>query len=155
MRISSDTLSRRCPFVLTKNQEGVHSVDKKSSMFNRYYRELYQKYYGSGNQFYLFVISGCLLSAIFCLILVLILLLIICFEWFIDTASNSVIDSSLSNAIQRSNKISLTKNIALPEQNIETTVAATKFENGNGKRYNMRLAWAQLYQTATVRFSSR
>ena len=56
------------------------SVEEKTSMFNRYYRELYQKYCGSGNQFYLFVISDCLLSAIFCLILVLILLLTVCFE---------------------------------------------------------------------------
>ena len=56
------------------------SVEEKTSMLNKYYRELYQKHYGSVNQFYLFVIFGCLLSAIFCLILVLILLLIVCFE---------------------------------------------------------------------------
>ena len=46
---------------------------------------------------------------------------------------NSTIDNSVSDAIKRSSKISLTKNIALPEQNIETTIVATKFENGNGK----------------------
>ena len=70
-----------CDYLGTpENSYKSSSVDEKTSVLNRYYRELYQKYYGSCNQFYLFVISGCLLSAIFCLILVLILLLIICFE---------------------------------------------------------------------------
>ena len=40
--------------------------------------------------------------------------------------------SSLSNAIQRSDKMSLTKNIASREQNIDTTIVATKFDNGSG-----------------------
>ena len=46
---------------------------------------------------------------------------------------NSTIDNSVSDTIKRSSEISLTKNIALPEQNIESITAATKFENGNGK----------------------
>ena len=41
----------------------------------------------------------------------------------------------------KSNRISLTKNIALPEQNIETTIVATKFENGNGK--NTTCVWPE------------
>ena len=67
-------------FGIPENSYKSSSVDEQTSMLNGYYRELYQKYYWSGNQFYLFVISGCLLSAIFCLIFVLILLLIVCFE---------------------------------------------------------------------------
>ena len=46
---------------------------------------------------------------------------------------NPSIDNSVSEAIKRSGKISLTKNIALPEHNIQTTIVATRFENGNGK----------------------
>ena len=46
---------------------------------------------------------------------------------------NSTIDNSVSDAIKRSAQISLTKNFALPEENIGTTVVATRFENGNGK----------------------
>ena len=41
-------------------------------------------------------------------------------------------NNSVSDTIKKSGKISLTKNIALPEQNIETTIVATRFENGNG-----------------------
>ena len=43
------------------------------------------------------------------------------------------------DAIKRSGQISLTKNIPLPEQNIETTIVETKFENGNGK--NTTCVW--------------
>ena len=39
------------------------------------------------------------------------------------------IDSSISAAIQNSNKIYLTKNIVFPEQNIKTTIVVTKTEN--------------------------
>ena len=46
---------------------------------------------------------------------------------------NSSIDNSVSDAIKRSRHISLTKNIAFPEQNIETTIVATKFEIGHLK----------------------
>ena len=52
---------------------------------------------------------------------------------------NSTIDNSVSDTIKRSGQISLTKNIALPEQNIETTIVATGFENGNGK--NTTFVW--------------
>ena len=41
---------------------------------------------------------------------------------------NSTIDNSVSDVIKRSGHISLTKSIALPETNIETTIVATKFE---------------------------
>ena len=37
----------------------------------------------------------------------------------------------MSGAIRRSGKISLTKNIALPEQNIQTTIVGTRFKNGS------------------------
>ena len=71
-------VSVRDYFSISEQAYKSSSVDEKTSMLNRYYRELYQKYYGSGN-FYLFVImSGCLLSAIFCLVLVLILFLVVC-----------------------------------------------------------------------------
>ena len=46
---------------------------------------------------------------------------------------NPSINNSVSHAIKRSGKTSLTKNIAFPEQNIQTTIIATTFENGNGK----------------------
>ena len=46
---------------------------------------------------------------------------------------NSTIDNSVSDAIKRSAQISLTKNFALPEENIGTAIVATRFENGNGK----------------------
>ena len=46
---------------------------------------------------------------------------------------NSTIDNSVSHAIKRSGQISLTKNIVLHEQNIETTIVGTRSENGNGK----------------------
>ena len=52
---------------------------------------------------------------------------------------NSTIENSVSDAIKRSGQISLTKNIALPKQNIETTIVATRFENGNRK--NTTCAW--------------
>ena len=61
-------------------------------------------------------------------------LVVVFFLLFVGSAaSNTVIGSSVSNAIQKSNKISLTKNIALHEKNIDTTIVATKFENGVGK----------------------
>ena len=46
---------------------------------------------------------------------------------------NSSIDNSVSDTIKRSGKISLTKNIALPERNIEVTIVATNFENSHVK----------------------
>ena len=47
--------------------------------------------------------------------------------------NNTTIDNSLSDAIKGSGKIFQTKNIVLPEKNIQTTIVATRFENGNGK----------------------
>ena len=55
---------------------------------------------------------------------------------------NPSIDNSVSNAIKRSGKISLTINVALPEQNIQTTIVAIRFENGNGK--NTASVWPEL-----------
>lgn len=54
---------------------------------------------------------------------------------------NSSNDNSISDAIKRSGDISLTKNIALPERNTETTIAATKFENGHVK--NTTCVWPE------------
>ena len=47
----------------------------------------------------------------------------------------------MPDAIKRSGEVSLTKNNALPKQNIQTTIVAeaTKFENGNGK--NTTCVW--------------
>ena len=55
---------------------------------------------------------------------------------------NPSIDNSVSDAIKRSGKISLTINVALPEQYIQTTIVATSFENGNGK--NTACVWPEL-----------
>ena len=64
---------------ITEQAYKSSGVEEKTSLLNRYYRELYRKYYWSGN-FYLFVIlCDCLLSAIFRLVLVLILLLFLSF----------------------------------------------------------------------------
>ena len=52
---------------------------------------------------------------------------------------NSTIENSVSDAIKRSGQISLTKNIAMSEQNIETAIVATRFENDNGK--NTTFVW--------------
>lgn len=46
---------------------------------------------------------------------------------------NSTTGNSVSDANKRSGKISLAKYIALPEENIETTIVATRSENGNEK----------------------
>ena len=54
---------------------------------------------------------------------------------------NSTINNSVSDVIKRSGQISLTKNIALPEQNMETTIVATRFANGNGK--NTTCVWPE------------
>ena len=61
---------------------------------------------------------------------------------FIESSNGSAaIDSSISTAIQNSNKISLTKNIALPEKNIKTTIVATKTED-IGKK-NSSVMWPE------------
>ena len=54
---------------------------------------------------------------------------------------NPSIDNSVPDTMKRSGKISLTKNIALPEQNIQTNIVATRFENGNGK--NTTCVWPE------------
>ena len=54
---------------------------------------------------------------------------------------NPSVDNSVPDAIKRSGKISLTKNIALPEQNIQTNIVARRFENGNGK--NNTCVWPE------------
>ena len=43
------------------------------------------------------------------------------------------IGSSVSQAIKNSGKISMMKNLVFPDKTVETTLTATKFENGNGK----------------------
>ena len=45
----------------------------------------------------------------------------------------TTINSSVSDAIKKYSQVSLTKNIVLPEQNIETTIVTIRFQNGNGK----------------------
>ena len=47
----------------------------------------------------------------------------------------------MSQVIKNSGQISMTKNLVLPEKNTETTIVATKFENGNGK--NIACVWPQ------------
>ena len=47
-----------------------------------------------------------------------------CFK-YVSLGGLSTIDQSMSAAIQGLNKVSLTKNIALPEQNIQTSIVAT------------------------------
>ena len=58
---------------------------------------------------------------------------------FILGLVNTTINNSVSDAIKRSGQITLTKNIVLPEQNIETAIVASRFENGNGK--NTTCVW--------------
>ena len=60
--------------------------------------------------------------------------------WIILGPQNSTVNNSVSHAIKRSGQISLTKNIVLPEENIETTIVVTRFENGNGK--NTTCVWS-------------
>ena len=51
-------------------------VEEKENMFNRYYNELYEKYYGTGHYIFFILLFLYLLSAIFCLISVLLVLAI-------------------------------------------------------------------------------
>ena len=48
-------------FSLTEHAYRSSSVGEKTTLLNRYYRELYQKYYGLGNLF-LFILTVCLLG---------------------------------------------------------------------------------------------
>ena len=52
-------------------------------------------------------------------------------------SNETSIDNSISSVLQRSKKTSLTKNIALPDQNIEAAMVVTKFENGIGNNANV------------------
>ena len=47
----------------------------------------------------------------------------------------------MSQVIRGSGKILIIKNLVLPDKNIETTIVATKFENGNGK--NTTCVWPE------------
>lgn len=47
----------------------------------------------------------------------------------------------MSQVIKNSGQISMIKKLVLPDKNTETTIVATKFENGNGK--NTTCAWPQ------------
>lgn len=98
-------------------------------MLNRYYRKLYGKYYGADNigvflfsdvkimpVFFVWSVSDCKFKNVILIVIGLV---------------NSSIDNSVSDTIKRSGKISVTKNIALPERNIEITIVATNFENGH------------------------
>lgn len=51
---------------------------------------------------------------------------------FFIGAVNGAIDNFVSKAIKKSDQISSTKNIALPEKNIETTIVASRV-NDNGQ----------------------
>ena len=104
-------------------------------MLDKYYNELSEKYYGTVNFVFFIFLFLCLLSTIFCLISVLL------FYNFLGPVNPSI-DNSVSDAIKKSGKISLTINVALPEQNIQTTIVATRFENRNGK--NTTCVWSEL-----------
>ena len=52
--------------------------------------------------------------------------------FFLGSGSTQI-DSSTSQAIQNSCKISMTKNLVSPDKTVETMLAAIKFENVNGK----------------------
>ena len=53
--------------------------------------------------------------------------------YFFICEPNSSIDNSVSEVIKKSDQISLTKNIAFPEKNIEATIVASRFDD-NGQR---------------------
>ena len=117
-------------FSISEQGYKYSSVEEKTSLLNKYYRELYEEYYGAGKWCF------CFLASKFCLFF---------FVWSVSSRKfqdvilivlgsiNSSIDNSVSDAIKRSRHISLTKNIAFPERNIETTIVATKFEIGHLK----------------------
>ena len=64
-------------FSLTEQAYKYSLVEKKTNVLNRYYTEFYQKYYESGYFYLFFILSGCLLSAIFCLCLTAIFFLMV------------------------------------------------------------------------------
>ena len=64
-------------FSLTEQDYKYSLVKEKANFLNRYYRELYQKHYEPRNFYLFFILSGCLLSAIFCLCLTMIFFLMV------------------------------------------------------------------------------
>lgn len=91
-------------------------------MFKRYYSELYQKFYVTSKNLSLFLFCSGEKMGFFSGP-----------HPFFEHVSlggsfsnNEAIDQSISTTIQGANKISLTKNIAIPEQNIQTNIEATK-----------------------------
>ena len=64
-------------FPISKHAYENLPVEKKESMHNRYYNELYDKYYGTGNFVFFILLFLCLLFAIFCLISILLLIVIV------------------------------------------------------------------------------
>ena len=91
-------------------------------MFKRYYSELYQKFYVTSKNLSLFLFCSGEKMGFFSGPHP-------CFEHVSlggSFSNNEAIDQSISTTIQGANKISLTKNIAIPEQNIQTNIEATK-----------------------------
>lgn len=98
-------------------------------MFKRYYSELYQKFYVTGKNLPFFLCSVQGKKHFFFLDLTL----------FLNMSPKLVpcliMQQSTSQfPIQGSNKISPTKNIALPEQNIQTIIEATKTADDGKKK---------------------
>ena len=69
---------------------------------------------------------------------------------FIKTLGNSsastttAVDNAVSDAIKLSKQISLTKNISLPEKNIETTIVASEFDDENGQVFSTSRIWPEV-----------
>ena len=90
-------------------------------MFIKYYPQLYNKYCGAGKVLF-FDFSG-----IFCLEMCLFCWAISGLVFFLFIAQQSLsveIDSSISQAITNSGKISMRKNLILLEKTVETTTTA-------------------------------
>ena len=62
-------------FNISESTYKSYSVDEKSRLFHKYYSELYQKYYESGDFYFLFLF-GLLLIGIFCLCLAMLCVII-------------------------------------------------------------------------------
>ena len=96
-------------------------VEEKISLLNKYYLELYQKCFGSGN-FFLLAFLSCLPICCFSFLFAFYNDLFLCFffKYFlgcVNGAAGTAIDDFKSNVIACSRKISLTKNIASSEHN--------------------------------------
>ena len=107
------------------------SGEEKTSLLDNCYSELDERYYGkTGNL--IFILSE-ILKMIWVLYKFLAFLMILGSAIFFIRAANGFIYNSVSEAIKRSGRISLIKTIALPKNNIETTIVASRFD-GNGQR---------------------